>query len=189
MTAALALGWGLLAGAALWAGNPRSIDRAHIGATHDSRRRSSPLTVRAGALGELVKARVPWLDAAPPVVVGVVAVGVVILSGIDLSLGLMTAASFVMITKFRRVAIARNERAAMVRQIPASVDLLRLCLDSGLTPRLSIARIAVVSPSPLGPRLAAVVRRVERGESLASAIGPLTVPGEPLASLARAVVT
>jgi Flp pilus assembly protein TadB len=103
------------------------------------------------------------------------------------STSIVVAVGLVTLARVRSISRQRAEARRAVVQAPSVVDLLGLCLDAGLTPRLAIERVAPLVPPPLGPELATAVGRCARGAAFVDAIGDLTMRGHPLRTAALAI--
>lgn len=72
------------------------------------------------------------------------------------------------------------------REFPEFLDLLTLCVRSGMTLEASLSRIATTKKdSPLGPDLDLVTDRLNLGESLTEAVGHLRAQGDISSALAE----
>ena len=164
------------------------------------RRRSTPRSARrrfgagprsSGPLvlvGRAVRERVPLLRSMSPALVGAVTVlaGPAVLVSPGLAgLSLLVAAGW---SVARGRSRRRAEHELLVRQLPAAIDLFRMCLASGLTPRLALSRVAATVPAPLVDHLGPVAAQADRGRTLADAISPLAGQGPPIGPFASAVL-
>jgi pilus assembly protein TadC len=50
----------------------------------------------------------------------------------------------------------RDERTALIRELPSACDLLGVCLSAGLPVATALAAVGAAVPAPLGPHLASV---------------------------------
>lgn len=92
----------------------------------------------------------------------------------------------------RRRTQTRQERRRLQAGLPTALDLLVLATDAGLTPHQTMRLLSASGPPELRPIFATVVRRTERGESLADAleeiprrIGPAAVAATDALAIAQ----
>jgi tight adherence protein C len=184
----VAVGWSIWALALAWARRPRKV-AADLAERLDAAAPPPAVIPFLARWGHVAQARVGVLGELPSLVVGVaiscVAVMVVVAPQIGLAIGLAVVTG----ARIRSVARQRERRRRMVEQAPAAVDLLRLCLDAGMSPRQAMADVGDAIDPPLGDDLAEVVVRTERGEPLAASLGPLSGRGHPLRPVALAVAS
>jgi tight adherence protein C len=136
------------------------------------------------SIGRAIQRRLRALDGLPPRVVGTVAVAATVLVVIDPVLaGLVVGATFVVATA-RRVAIQRRRRRRVQAQLPATIEVLRMGVASGLTLTEAIQIVATEVHDAAGEVFAHVAHRHARGESLADAlVSVATKVGEPAESV------
>lgn len=104
--------------------------------------------------------------------------------------GVVVAALLTALPVVARRRRARRRAAAVRSALPDAVDLVRLGIDAGLTPGLTLAEAAPRLPAPLGPRLAQVVGEVASGRRLAAALAAAADDlGEPVRPLTAALAT
>ena len=151
--------------------------------------RRSPNVVASSLaeFGTRLQRRATLLESLPALVVGALAATVLVLVTVSPALALYTTVGVSAWASLRTRARARRERELLIAQLPPAIDLFRMCLASGLTPRLALVRVAAASPAPLRDHLAPVAAQTERGSMLSVALGPLVGAGPPLAPFAAAV--
>jgi tight adherence protein C len=88
------------------------------------------------------------------------------------------------------VRARRRRRAANERALPEAMDLLVLSVRAGLTPYQAACDLAASRDPVIGDAFAEVVRRTERGQSFADALGALGERMGPMAiGLADVIAT
>jgi len=139
--------------------------------------------------GAAVQRRIPVLDELSSLVVGGAVALAVVLAVLDPVLAVAVTVFVGVAARARSVSRQRARAAALVRQAPAAIDLLRLCLSAGASPRLAVARVAELVADPMRTELATVVARTSSGESLAVAVRRVGVRGHPLRPLALGIAS
>jgi tight adherence protein C len=143
----------------------------------------APSTSRPGVMltvGRAVQRRVRVLDGLPPRVVGTIAMGSVVLVFIDLELTVLAVGATVVAAVARRVMARRRLRQRLQASLPATIEVLRMAVASGLTLTEAIEVVAQEVHDAAGDLLAQVAHRHRRGESLADAlVSVATRVGEP----------
>jgi Flp pilus assembly protein TadB len=85
---------------------------------------------------------------------------------------------------------ATHRRTEIARSLPDAVELLLVAVRAGLTPPLALRAVAPHVPAPVGPTLALVVDRLDRGQRLDAALDVLPdelgTPARHLTSALRA---
>jgi pilus assembly protein TadC len=183
----LALAWAGLVFTVAWTRRPReSSGRPELAALQMAPPKGPTVLVRWGAA---TQGRIPILAELSSVVVGAALATSVVLLLLDPAVAVAVTVFVGVVAGARSVSRQRARAAALIRQTPAAIDLLSLCVSSGSSPRLSVARVAELVTDPLHTELAAVVARTSSGESLAVAIRRLAVRGHPLRPLALGIAS
>jgi tight adherence protein C len=79
----------------------------------------------------------------------------------------------VIVRRLRPIRAERRRRAQGERDLPAAMDLLVLSVRAGLTPQQAVGELASTHTGPVGEAFAEVVRRTQRGQPFADALGAL----------------
>ena len=138
--------------------------------------------------GLVAQRRVPVLDELPATAVGAVLAAAAVSAALAPSTAVLVGLALVTVARVRSISRLRAEARLAVAQAPSVVDLLALCLDAGLTPRLAVERVAPLVAAPLGPDLALAASRCARGEALSDALGSMADRGHPLRPAVLAVI-
>jgi tight adherence protein C len=125
---------------------------------------SDPVHVAASTSRRPGRAATPFAAA-----VGIVAV--VLLAGPLAVIGV--GSSVVIVRRLRPIRTERRRRAQGERDLPAAMDLLVLSVRAGLTPQQAVGELASTHTGPVGQAFAEVVRRTQRGQPFADALGAL----------------
>ncbi len=88
----------------------------------------------------------------------------------------------------RQRRAAHQRATAVLDAVPDMIELLRLATLAGLTVRLAVEAVADLVPGPVVEPLALVVRRAQRGDRLADALGELGALGPPARPLLDALL-
>ncbi len=103
-----------------------------------------------------------------------------------LSIALVALGCFV--PAFRRRGARRRNDEAIARALPDLVDLFRLAIHAGLTPRLALDRVGPIAPLVTQGAIGGVLMQLGRGRPFADAITSLIdVLGEPIRPLVSAL--
>jgi tight adherence protein C len=78
-----------------------------------------------------------------------------------------------LVRRLRPIRTARRQRAAIERALPDAMDLLVLSVRAGLTPFQAVGNLATSTEPSLRVAFEDVVRRTERGQPFADALGAL----------------
>ncbi len=127
---------------------------------------STPQARSATAPDGPLRSRTSWLTlgaAASPVALFVVGVVITVLA---VSVALL-------VRRLAPIRDARRQRAAVERALPDAMDLLVLSVRAGLTPFQAVRDLATSDVSAIGDAFGEVVRRTERGQPFADALGAL----------------
>jgi pilus assembly protein TadC len=187
MTALLALAWGGLTFAVAWSRRPRHwLARPELEVLLVDETAGPPITAR---WGQALQRRLPVLNELSSVAVGVAVAAAVVLVVIAPTVSFMVAVTTGLVAGLRQIRHKRERASALIRQTPAAIELLRLCLAAGMTPRLAVARVTELVPAPLGDDLDLVVARTVRGQSLADALRRMAVVGHPMRPVALGMAT
>jgi Flp pilus assembly protein TadB len=187
MTALLALAWGGLVFAIVWARRPRHwMARPELEVLLTPEVVNTPVTAR---WGQALQRRLPVLQELSSVAVGVAVAAAVVSVVVAPTVSLMVVVLTGLVALMRQIRHKRERTAALIRQAPAAIELLRLCLAAGMTPRLAVGRVADLLPVPLKNDLDLVVARTSRGQSLADALRRMAVVGHPMRSVALGMAT
>jgi tight adherence protein C len=81
--------------------------------------------------------------------------------------------SVVIVRRLRPIRAERRRRAQSERSLPAAMDLLVLSVRAGLTPQQAAGELASTQPGPVGEAFTEVIRRTQRGQLFADALGAL----------------
>jgi tight adherence protein C len=132
------------------------------------------------SIGRAIQRRLRVLDGLPARVVGGVALASGALGLIDPALcGLVIGATFVAAWA-RRVAVGRRRRRRLQAELPATIEVLRMGVASGLTLTEAIEVVAEEVHDTAGDLFEQVAHRHRRGESLADAlVSVATRAGDP----------
>jgi tight adherence protein C len=98
-------------------------------------------------------------------------VAVVVIAGPLAALVLSTAT--IAVRRLRPMRADRRRRSLAERDLPAAMDLLVLSVRAGLTPQQAFGELATTHAGPVGEAFAEVVRRTQRGQPFADALGAL----------------
>jgi len=113
-----------------------------------------------------LRSRTSWLTVgAAAVLVALFVVGVVI-TVFSVSVALL-------LRRLAPIRDARRQRAAIERALPDAMDLLVLSVRAGLTPFQAVCDLATSDVRAIGDAFGEVVRRTERGQPFADALGAL----------------
>jgi Flp pilus assembly protein TadB len=100
------------------------------------------------------------------------------------------AAAFLLVRGSGPIRAARRRRDEIARALPDAMDLLVLSVRAGLTPFQAVCDLATSGESVVGDAFAEVVRRTERGQPFADALGALPAQlGAPAGGLADVIAT
>lgn len=81
--------------------------------------------------------------------------------------------SVVIVRRLRPIRAERQRRARSERDLLAAMDLLVLSVRAGLTPQQAAGELASSHSGPVGEAFAEVMRRTQRGQPFADALGAL----------------
>lgn len=135
-------------------GPPRAVPRRTDSPTPEPHNVASARRVRVGAL----------------VTAGGIAAGLVVLTPMPAAI---VTGVIVLFRRTRPIRAARRRRNDAARALPDALDLLVLCIQTGLTPQQAIAELAVSAPESVRDAFASTVHRCERGQSFADALTAL----------------
>jgi tight adherence protein C len=122
------------------------------------------------SIGRAVQSRLRFLDGLPARALGLVVVASAVLLPIDPALcGLVVAGTF-LAAATRRVATRRRQRLRLLEELPATIEVLRMAVASGLTLTEAIEVVAQEIHDAAGELFGQVAHRHGRGESLADAL-------------------
>jgi pilus assembly protein TadC len=187
MTALLSSAWGLLVFAVAWPRRPRRpMARPELEVLLVDESTHTPITAR---WGRGLQRRIPVLEEVSSVAVGVAVAVAVVAIAVAPTISFMVVVATGLVAGMRQIRGKRARAAALVRQTPAAIELLRLCLAAGMTPRLAMARVTELVPVPLSEDLAQVVARTSRGVPLADALHRMAVLGHPMRPVALGMAT
>ncbi len=82
-------------------------------------------------------------------------------------------AATLLVRRLRPIRAARRQRVVIERALPDAMDVLVLSVRAGLTPFQAVGNLAASAPPALRVAFADVVRRTERGQPFADALGAL----------------
>jgi tight adherence protein C len=82
-------------------------------------------------------------------------------------------ASVVVVRRLRPIRTERQRRTQSERDLPAAIDLLVLSVRAGLTPQQAVDELASTHTGAVGEAFAEVIRRTQRGQPFADALGAL----------------
>lgn len=139
--------------------------------------------------GQSIQQRLGLLTELAPVTVGAVALACLLLVVVSPSVAVTIAACTVLAARARARAQRRAEHRRMAEQVPQALDLLRLCLESGLSTRSALARVGDVIPEPLGRWCRSISTRTGRGAPLADSLLQAARPGHPMELAARTLAS
>ena len=134
-------------------------------------------------LGARVQQRAKVVSELAPLSVGLLTLFAVMM--LVVSPALATA----IVSRWQSIARRRRLKLRMAEQVPQLLDLLRLCLDAGLSSRSAISRLATLVPDPLGAWCRSVSTRSDRGAPLRDALVAATGKGHPMELVARTLAS
>ncbi len=114
------------------------------------------------------------------------------------ALGALTVGPFIIVVagtvwlmhRLRPLRLARRRRATIERELPAAIDLLVLSVRAGLTPRQAVAELSTNVHGVVGEAFGEVLRRTQRGQPFADALGALgDLLGPQAGTLADVIAT
>lgn len=136
-------------------------------------------------LGLRVQQRTALLSELAPLTVGAAAVTTVLLVVVSPTFALSLAVGTAVLSRLRAIARRRAAMERLAEQAPHALDLLKLCLEAGLSTRSAFGRLAVVVPDPLGGWFRTVSMRAGRGVPFAEALVRSAERGHPMELAAR----
>ncbi len=184
MTALVALGWVGWVAAGWWIRRPLP-RRWDVDAFADARGHDRMLE----RIGGRIQRRISVLAELAPLTVGATATACVLLVVVSPPAAIAIGLGTVITARWRALAVARAERRQLAEQMPQALDLLRLCVEAGLSPRSAMGRLARHVPEPLGVWCRQVSTRADRGMPLAEALLAATAPGHPMELTARTLAS
>lgn len=92
---------------------------------------------------------------------------------VDPLIGLVALVSRFAWPRVRSVLEQRHAQHAIDEALPDAIEMLILVVHAGMTPHQAIALLETSAPLPTQPAFAEVRRRIERGQTLADALGAL----------------
>lgn len=82
-------------------------------------------------------------------------------------------ATALMLHRLQPLRVARRRRSRIERDLPTAMDLLVLSVRAGLTPHQAFDELATTVTGPVGAAFGEVMRRTQRGQPFADALGAL----------------
>ena len=101
------------------------------------------------------------------------AAGLVALFVVGVSITVLSMSVALLIRRLAPIRDARRQQAAIERSLPDAMDLLVLSVRAGLTPFQAVCDLATSDVRAIGGAFGEVVRRTERGQPFADALGAL----------------
>jgi len=127
---------------------------------------TTPLERSATAPDGPLRSQTSWLTVgAAAILVSLFVVGVVVTA--------FAVAVALLVRRLAPIRDARRQRAAIERALPDAMDLLVLGVRAGLTPFQAVYDLATSDVRAIGDAFGEVVRRTERGQPFADALGAL----------------
>ena len=136
------------------------------------------MQLRAGVVAELA-----------PLSVGLLTMFAVTMVVFSPALSVSIVIGTAIVSRWQSIARRRRLKLRMAEQVPHLLDLLRLCLDAGLSSRSAISRLATLVPDPLGAWCRSVSTRSDRGAPLRDALVAATGKGHPMELVARTLAS
>lgn len=140
-------------------------------------------------LGARVQQRAKVVSELAPLSVGLLTLFAVMMLVVSPALATAIVVGTAIMSRWQSIARRRRLQLRMAEQVPHLLDLLRLCLDAGLSSRSAISRLATLVPDPLGAWCRSVSTRSDRGAPLRDALVAATGKGHPMELVARTLAS